>query len=62
MRKGQGTMQIFYERVGLTPDGEPGSETWLSTSRCVCVYACVRVASGSTSASAKGTESLGQLE
>ncbi|XP_041593608.1 striated muscle preferentially expressed protein kinase isoform X4 [Vulpes lagopus] len=43
MRKGQGTMQIFYERVGLTPDGEPGSETWLSTSRCVCVcvYMCV---------------------
>lgn len=48
-------MQILYQKVGLTPNGGPGSVAGLSTSGCMCVYVCVCVcvASGSTSESAK---------
>ena len=51
-------MQILYQKVGLTPNGGPGSVAGLSTSVCVCVC----VASGSTGQSAKGAESLRSLE
>ena len=34
-------MQILYQKMGLTPNGGPGSVAGLSTSGCGCV--CVRV-------------------
>ena len=34
-------MQILYQKVGLTPNGGPGSVAGLSTSVCVCVCVCV---------------------
>lgn len=36
-------MQILYQKVGLTPNGGPGSVAGLSTSGCMCVYVCVCV-------------------
>ena len=36
-------VQILYQKVGLTPNGGPGSVAGLSTSGCMCVYVCVCV-------------------